>query len=82
MLVECSAIKHSLAVSALSLAAQQTALYTSNAYTHIKEQFHRPIAQFASMQKKLAKLAIYASITNATHSLISADTRRQIQVWQ
>ena len=74
MLVECSAMKHSLAVSALSMAAQQTALYVSNAYAHIKEQHQHPIAQFESVQKKLARLAIYTSITNATHLLISSDT--------
>ena len=73
MLVECSAIKHSLAVSALSLAAQQTALYVSNAYAHIKEQHQHPIVQFESMQKKLARLAVYTSITSAIHSLINTD---------
>ena len=69
MLVECLVVGRSLSIPALSVSAQQTALYTSNAYARIREQFHRPIAQFEGVQKKLAKLAIYASITNAMRSL-------------
>ena len=69
MLVECSMVGRSLSIPALSVSAQQTALYTSNAYARIREQFHCPIAQFEGVQKKLAKLAIYTNITNAMRSL-------------
>ena len=69
MLVECLVVGRSLSIPALSASAQQTALYTSNAYTRIREQFHRPIAQFEGVQKKLAQLAIHTSITDAMRSL-------------
>lgn len=69
MLVECLAIGRSLSIPALSVSAQQTALYTSNAYARIREQFHRPIAKFEGIQKQLAKLAIYASTTDAMRRL-------------
>lgn len=69
MLVECLVVGRSLSIPALSVSAQQTALYTSNAYARIREQFHRPIAQFEGIQKKLAQLAINTSVTDAMRGL-------------
>ena len=72
MLVECLVVGRSLSIPALSVSAQQTALYTSNAYTRIREQFRRPIAQFEGVQQKLAKLAMYTSTTDAMRTLTVA----------
>ena len=69
MLVECLVIGRSLSIPALSVSAQQTALYTSNAYTRVREQFRLPIAKFEGIQKKLAQLAIDASVTDAMRTL-------------
>ncbi|MBC6414295.1 MAG: acyl-CoA dehydrogenase [Chromatiales bacterium] len=72
MLVECLVIGRSLSIPALASSAQQNALYTSNAYGRLREQFRLPIAKFEGVQKELAQLAMNTTTTDAMRLLTVA----------
>lgn len=63
MLMECLAAGRAISLPALGAAMQQTALYVSNGYAQIREQFGLPIGRFHAIAALLAQMAaeLYAS---------------------
>lgn len=63
MLMECLAAGRAISLPALGSAMQQTALYVSNAYGQIREQFGLPIGKFHAVAGLVAQMSaeLYAS---------------------
>ncbi|VTU34965.1 acyl-CoA dehydrogenase [Variovorax sp. PBL-E5] len=63
MLMECLAAGRAISLPALGSAMQQTALYVSNGYAQIREQFGLPIGKFHAIAGLLAQMSaeLYAS---------------------
>ena len=63
MLMECLAAGRAISLPALGSAMQQTALYVSNAYGQIREQFGLPVGKFHAVAGLVAQMAaeLYAS---------------------
>ncbi len=63
MLMECLAAGRAISLPALGSAMQQTALYVSNAYGQIREQFGLPVGKFHAVAGLVAQMSaqLYAS---------------------
>ena len=63
MLMECLAAGRAISMPALGSAMQQTALYVSNAYAQIREQFGMPVGRFHAVAGLVAQMSaeLYAS---------------------
>ena len=63
MLMECLAAGRAISLPALGSAMQQTALYVSNAYGQIREQFGLPVGKFHAIAGLVAQMSaeLYAS---------------------
>jgi acyl-CoA dehydrogenase len=63
MLMECLAAGRAISLPALGSAMQQTALYVSNSYGQIREQFGLPVGKFHAIAGLIAQMSaeLYAS---------------------
>jgi acyl-CoA dehydrogenase len=72
MLVECLSIGRSISLPALGAASSSIAYLTSGAFARIRRQFNIEIAAFEGIQEKLAEIAGFNYLINATRLLTVA----------
>ena len=72
MLMECLAAGRAISLPALGSAMQQTALYVSNGYGQIREQFGLPIGRFDAVAGLVAGMAAELYATDAARRYTAA----------
>lgn len=72
MLVECLSIGRSISLPALATASSSVSYMTSGAFSRIRRQFNIEIAQFEGIEEKLAEIAGWTYLVNATRLLTVA----------
>ncbi len=72
MLVECLSIGRSISLPALATATANLSYVTSGAYARLRRQFNVDLAQFEGIQEKLAEIAGFGYLINATRLLTLA----------
>ena len=79
MLMESLAAGRSISLPALGSAMQQTALFVTNGYGQIREQFGLPIGRFHAIQGLIARMAmdLYASDAARRYTAAALDSGEQ-----
>ena len=79
MLMESLAAGRSISLPALGSAMQQTALFVTNGYGQIREQFGLPIGRFHAVQGLIARIAVdlYASDAARRYTAAALDAGEQ-----
>ncbi|WP_447773304.1 acyl-CoA dehydrogenase [Variovorax boronicumulans] len=72
MLMECLAAGRAISLPALGSAMQQTALYVSNAYGQIREQFGLPVGKFHAVAGLVAQMSAQLYATDAARRFTAA----------
>ncbi|WP_341892327.1 acyl-CoA dehydrogenase [Variovorax sp. YR752] len=72
MLMECLAAGRAISLPALGSAMQQTALYVSNAYGQIREQFGLPVGKFHAVAGLVAQMSAQLYATDAARRFAAA----------
>ncbi|WP_367607469.1 acyl-CoA dehydrogenase [Legionella sp. W05-934-2] len=72
MLVECLSIGRSISLPALATASSSVSYMTTGAFSRIRRQFNIEIAQFEGIEEKLAEIAGWTYLVNATRLLTVA----------
>jgi acyl-CoA dehydrogenase len=79
MLMECLAAGRSISLPALGAALQQSALFVTNGYGQIREQFGLPIGRFHAVAGLVARIAVdlYASDAARRYTAAALDAGEQ-----
>ncbi|AVQ81477.1 MULTISPECIES: acyl-CoA dehydrogenase [unclassified Variovorax] len=72
MLMECLAAGRAISLPALGSAMQQTALYVSNGYGQIREQFGMPVGKFHAVAGLVAQMSAELYATDAARRYTAA----------
>ncbi len=79
MLMECLSIGRSISLPGLSLATAQLAYFTTGIYAHLRKQFKVSIGEFEGIQEKLASIAGFTYLLEASVRMTASAVDLQVK---